>query len=45
MKLWTIKTNECVKTYDQHLNKVSHFTFKPIIFHMTCMYILREITG
>ena len=23
LKLWTIKTNECVKTFDQHLDKVS----------------------
>ena len=23
LKLWTIKTNECVKTFDQHLEKVS----------------------
>ena len=22
LKLWTIKTNECVKTFDQHLDKV-----------------------
>ena len=23
LKLWTIKTNECIKTFDQHLDKVT----------------------
>lgn len=33
LKLWTIKTNECVKTFDQHLDKVGPFRFGMCCLH------------
>lgn len=34
MKLWTIKTNECIATYDQHEDKVLKIFFMFLIYSL-----------